>query len=61
MNKNYRGMVRLTAGTKHVLVINQLEVEDYLPGVVPAEMGPREYPSLEALKGDLAEFIRTAI
>lgn len=48
--KTYRGKARLTAGTKHALVINQVEVEDYLPGVVPAEMGPREYPSLEALK-----------
>ncbi len=48
--KTYRGKARLTAGTKHALVINQVEVEDYLLGVVPAEMGPREYPSLEALK-----------
>lgn len=48
--KTYRGKVRLTAGTKHALLINQVEVEDYLPGVVPAEMGPKEYPALEALK-----------
>ena len=49
-NKSYRGKVILAASAKHRLVINQLSVEDYLLGVVPAEMGPREYPSLEALK-----------
>jgi len=48
--KTYRGKVRLSVGKKQVLVINQVEVEEYLRGVVPAEMGPKEYPSLEALK-----------
>ena len=31
-------------------VINQLNLEVYLRGVVPAEMGPRMFPALEALK-----------
>ena len=47
----YRGrlVVRATArGTVHV--INRVGLEDYLKGVVPAEMGPRVYDELEALK-----------
>jgi peptidoglycan hydrolase-like amidase len=31
-------------------LINELPLEDYLRGVVPAEMGPELYPRLEALK-----------
>ena len=47
----YRGrlVVRATArGTVHV--INRVGLEDYLKGVVPAEMGPRVYDEVEALK-----------
>jgi stage II sporulation protein D len=47
----YRGRlaVRATArGTLHV--INRVGLEDYLKGVVPAEMGPRLYDEVEALK-----------
>jgi stage II sporulation protein D len=47
----YRGrlVVRATArGTVHV--INRVGLEDYLKGVVPAEMGPRLYDEVEALK-----------
>jgi stage II sporulation protein D len=47
----YRGRlaVRATArGTIHVL--NRVGLEDYLKGVVPAEMGPRVYDEVEALK-----------
>lgn len=47
----YRGtvVVRATArGTLHV--INHVNLEDYLKGVVPAEMGPRVYDEPEALK-----------
>ena len=47
----YRGRlaVRATArGTVHV--INRVGLEDYLKGVVPAEMGPRVYDEVEALK-----------
>ncbi len=47
----YRGRlaVRATArGTLHV--INRVGLEDYLKGVVPAEMGPRVYDEVEALK-----------
>ena len=47
----YRGRLALTAtprGTLHV--INRVGLEDYLKGVVPAEMGPRVYDEVEALK-----------
>ncbi len=47
----YRGrlVVRATArGTLHV--INRVGLEDYLKGVVPAEMGPRVYDEVESLK-----------
>jgi stage II sporulation protein D len=47
----YRGRLALKAtarGTLHV--INRVGLEDYLKGVVPAEMGPRVYDEVEALK-----------
>ena len=47
----YRGTVVVHAtarGTLHV--INHVNLEDYLKGVVPAEMGPRVYDEPEALK-----------
>ncbi len=47
----YRGRLALRAtsrGTLHVL--NRVGLEDYLKGVVPAEMGPRVYDEVEALK-----------
>ena len=31
-------------------LVNDLQIEDYLMGVVPRELGPRKYPELEALK-----------
>jgi stage II sporulation protein D len=49
--KSYRGIVeiRLT-GYGTVRAINWVELESYLLGVVPAEMGPEVWPRLEALK-----------
>ncbi len=47
----YRGtlLVRATGrGTVHV--IDRVNLEDYLKGVVPGEMGPRVYDEVEALK-----------
>jgi len=49
--KPYRGILELRLsrfGT--VRGINWVELEDYLPGVVPAELGPEIWPQLEALK-----------
>ncbi len=49
--KPYRGLVELRAtpaGT--VRPVNWIHIEEYLLGVVPAELGPEVWPQLEALK-----------
>lgn len=47
----YRSSARLFINARGLLnVINDLNLEDYLLGVVPAEMGPTIYDELEALK-----------
>ncbi|MDD5562244.1 MAG: SpoIID/LytB domain-containing protein [Thermoanaerobaculaceae bacterium] len=48
--KAVRGEIELRPGAGGVAVINVLNLEAYLRGVVPAEMGPRAFPLLEALK-----------
>jgi stage II sporulation protein D len=50
-NKPYRTSARLFVNARGLLnVINELSLEDYLFGVVPAEMGPTIYDEVEALK-----------
>jgi stage II sporulation protein D len=47
----YRGRITLIPNAQGRLsVINTLDLETYLRGVVPKEMGAWEYPALEALK-----------
>ncbi len=47
----YRGRVEIFPNTQGRLsVVNEVELETYLRGVVPKEMGAWEYPALEALK-----------
>ncbi len=47
----YRGRLLIFLNVRGGLnVINELELEDYLRGVVPKEMGPELYNQLEALK-----------
>jgi len=49
--KPYRTAARLFVNARGLLnVINELNLEDYLYGVVPAEMGPTIYDEIEALK-----------
>jgi stage II sporulation protein D len=49
--KKYRGSLRILINPRGLLnVVNVVEVEDYLRGVVPAEMGPKRFDELEALK-----------
>jgi len=49
--KPYRTAARLFVNARGLLnVINELQLEDYLSGVVPAEMGPTIYDEVEALK-----------
>ena len=49
--KPYRGGARLFINNRGLLnVINELNLEDYLRGVVPAEMGPKIFDELEGEK-----------
>lgn len=48
--RSYRGRFHVRASAGSVLLINELNLESYLRGVVPAEMGPSAFPELEALK-----------
>ncbi len=46
----YHGRLRVRTVGGELLVINELNIESYLKGVVPAEMGPSQFPQLDALK-----------
>ena len=49
--RRYRGQVLLYLNDRGSLnVINEVDLESYLRGVVPVEMGPVAYPELAALK-----------
>jgi len=48
--KRVRGELVLRPRASGVAVVNVLALEEYLRGVVPAEMGPRAFPAIEALK-----------
>lgn len=49
--KLYRSGARIFLNPRGLLnIINELNLEDYLRGVVPAELGPKIYDELEALK-----------
>jgi stage II sporulation protein D len=49
--KPYRGSLRIAVSPRGlVTVVNRVDLEEYLYGVVPAEMGPRRYDEVEALK-----------
>ncbi|HTO77186.1 MAG TPA: SpoIID/LytB domain-containing protein [Thermoanaerobaculia bacterium] len=47
----YRGSLRVLVSSRGTLnVVNRVDMEEYLYGVVPAEMGPKRFDELEALK-----------
>jgi stage II sporulation protein D len=46
----YWGSLRLRLAADTLLVINLIDLESYLRGVVPSEMNPRDFPEIEALK-----------
>ncbi len=46
----YRGSIEIIPHNGRMNVVNILDIENYLKGVVPAEMSPRLYPNIEALK-----------
>ncbi len=48
--KPYRGIFDLSLNKNgRITAVNQLGIEDYLPGVVPAEISPTTYPEFSAL------------
>jgi len=49
--KPYRGEIEVSINGRGLIdVVTVVDLEDYLRGVVPEEMGPEVYPALEALK-----------
>ncbi len=47
----YRGSVRVVVNPRGLVnVVNRVDLEEYLYGVVPAEMGPKRFDAIEALK-----------
>jgi stage II sporulation protein D len=47
----YRGSLRVLVNARGTLnVVNRVDLEEYLLGVVPAEMGPKRFDAIEALK-----------
>ncbi len=47
----YRGSLRIAANSRGTLnVVNRVDLEEYLYGVVPAEMGPKRFDAIEGLK-----------
>jgi stage II sporulation protein D len=49
--KPYRGSLALVVNARGTMnVVNRVDLEEYLYGVVPAELGPRRYDEIEALK-----------
>jgi len=48
--KNYRGIFILRGSSRGTLLVNVLNLEDYLKGVVPGELSPYLFGEIEALK-----------
>lgn len=49
--KAYRGILRISINSRGLLnIVNVVNVEEYLRGVVPSEMGPKRFDEIEALK-----------
>jgi stage II sporulation protein D len=49
--RRYRGAIAVYLNDRGRLnVVNEIALEDYLRGVVPRELGPGQYPEIEALK-----------
>src|SRR5207249_8922382 len=50
-NRRYRGAIEVFGNARNALtVVNELPLEDYLPGVVPNELSPATFGEIEALK-----------
>jgi len=46
----YRGVLEVRPGDAGLIVVDVINLEDYLKGVVPNELSPDSFPELEALK-----------
>ncbi len=46
----YRGIFILKNSRRGLTLVNVVNLEDYLKGVVPGELSPSEFPAIEALK-----------
>jgi stage II sporulation protein D len=46
----YRGVLEVRPGQAGLTVVNVINLEDYLKGVVPNELSPDAFPQIEALK-----------
>ncbi len=49
-DKRYRGILKVLPYGRNVRLVNIVYMEDYLRGVVPPEIGPREENEFEAIK-----------
>jgi stage II sporulation protein D len=49
-DKAYRGILTVHHTTKGIVVVNTLNIDDYLQGVVPCEMSATEFGEIEALR-----------
>jgi stage II sporulation protein D len=48
--RRYRGIFILRGGPRGAVLVNVLNLEDYLKGVVPGELSPDQFGEIEALK-----------
>jgi len=48
--RSYRGFFVLKGSSRGIVVVNYLNLEDYLKSVVPGELSPGQFNALEALK-----------
>ena len=49
-NNRYRGIMKILPNGGNVRLVNIIYIEDYLRGVVPPEIGPRDQSEFEAVK-----------
>lgn len=47
---DYRGVLAVRHGPRGAVLINMVNLDDYLKGVVPSELSPHQFGELEALK-----------
>jgi len=48
--KSYRGFLVLSGTPRGIVVVNYVNIEDYLKSVVPGELSPGQFNAIEALK-----------